>query len=189
MRWLYGLALTALGWALAVGVPWARHPMTGLPFAVPLWVAPALPLVLALLFGLYLALLTSLRATRSLMAFQAAVALAVVALPFAYAYGLAARYGLPESGGPLGTLLAQPVVRGMAAIWLALATVAACQRPVRTVPQTPTGARVAHADTPIPSYWAPAPVNDPAAAIAPAPYAPTPYTPTRTTAPADVDHS
>ena len=168
MRWLNGLLLTALGWGLALTLQWAWSGGSGLPAAAPPWTRAALPLTLFLLFGLYLALVTGGRPARPLMLLQAALALAVAALPFAYAYGLAARYGLPADGGLVGGALAQPLARGVAAVWLAMALAGALRRRPRRAPTTGSATRVPHADAPLPAYWSPAPVVEPAAPAVPA---------------------
>ncbi len=177
MRWLNGLLLTALGWGLALALQWAWSGESGLPAAAPPWTRASLPLTLFLLFGLYLALVTGGRPARSLMLLQAVVALAVAALPFAYASGLAARYGLPAAGGPVGSALAQPLARGVAAVWLAMAVASALRRRSRRAPPAGSATRVPHADAPLPAYWSPAPVVEPAAPAFPTTLAPPAATP------------
>jgi hypothetical protein len=167
VRWLGSLLVTTLGWAIALGLQWSWQGEPGAPPTVPAWAHPLLPLLLFLAFGLYIGLATGGTPPRGRMLLQAAIALGVAALPFAYAYGLAARYGLPAHGGPLGTAAAQPLPRGLAAAWFG-AALAAALRPRPTAGQaTPSTTRLRHAESPAPGYWSPAPVTEPGAALTP----------------------
>lgn len=171
MPWFYGILLTAFGWALVLGAQWASVVAPATPPYLPRWGDAALPTLALLLVGLYLALVVAGRSPRWLMALQAALALVAAGLPLAYAYGLAPRYGLPASGGPVGTLLAGPLARGLGALWLVLAVVQAVRAPARGLRTLPPGRHARREEADEPPFWTPSPVSPPAE---PAPGGPPP---------------
>jgi len=136
----------ALGVALLAGVQWASDGASGLPPALPAPLVATAPLIL---LGLCSALL----------------ALLVVAVPFAYAHGLAG--GQLPDGGAVGRLLAGPQARGAAALWLLLAAVQGLRRRRRSLapvvlpasaepaPFWPAGAPVASSDPAGPVAYTP----------------------------------
>jgi hypothetical protein len=131
MRVLGTLVVVALGVALAGGLQWAAAGGPGLPAALPPWAGPLLPLAAFLIFGAYLVAAYGGTPGPGRGVLGALAALAVAALPLAYAFGLAARAGLPGSGGWAGAWLAGPYARAGAALWLPVALASSFRRPRR----------------------------------------------------------
>ena len=128
MRSIRVLVWTVIGVALVAGVQWSAAGAAGLDAVLPAWAVPLLPLGAFLLFGLFLLTAYGAAPGAGQGLFGALAALAVAGLPVAYAYGLAQRYGLPASGGSIGTLLAGPYARELAALWFPLALASAFRR-------------------------------------------------------------
>ncbi len=146
MRVLAVLWWLALGVALAGGLQWAEAGGPGLPAATPAWVAALLPAAGFLAFGAYLAAVFGAGPRPALGALGALAGLALAAVPLAYTFGLAQRYGLPSDGGAIGGWLAGPYARGAGAVWLPVAVAAAVR---------PRGRRAgAPAGTEPQAYWA-----------------------------------
>lgn len=168
MRAVGLIVMLLLGLALVAGLQWAAGGAPGLPAAVPAWLPGAAPLIVAAIFGLYLALGYGGTPRTALAVCGALVALAVAGLPFAYTFGLAQAHGLPASGGAIGTWLAGPEARNAAAVWFLVAVVGALRRPraaaVRPVPAAP--------EAPGEPFWTPAPALHPSAGN-PVAYSPT----------------
>jgi len=155
----------ALGVALLAGVQWASDGASGLPPALPAPLVATAPLILLGLFGLFLAAVYGSTPGAALGLCSALLALLVVAVPFAYAHGLAG--GQLPDGGAVGRLLAGPQARGAAALWLLLAAVQGLRRRRRSLapvvlpasaepaPFWPAGAPVASSDPAGPVAYTP----------------------------------
>lgn len=170
MRSIRVLVWTAIGAALVAGVQWSAAGPAGLDGVLPAWAAPLLPLGAFLLFGLFLLAAYGAAPGAGQGLVGALAALVIAALPVAYTYGIAQRYGLPASGGSIGTLLAGPYARELAALWFPLALASAFRRSrsprgVRTPAEQRPGAHEASAagatmtpDAAEPApFWSPAP--------------------------------
>ena len=167
MRVIKVILWLAVGLGLTAALQWAGNGAAGLPVTIPDPWGQLLPYAVFLLFGVYLALLVGGAGSPVTGILCAVAGLIVAGLPVLYQLGLAEQYGLPADAGALGALLAGPLARGAAALWVPVAIASALRRPRPTLvrlPQRPAAPEPEPAPAPQPSepFWSPAPALQPA---------------------------